>query len=183
MSRWLRVGFWFALVSVTSCARSALPIAPGASDEVAGAPAVRPPQPNDAEEACPPCMEQLSAEQSLHCLCRTSKCPRDLKAAQSNVEAYVAYGRGCDQEWFIQRSPHGYDVFVYARGSGSLVFAQHTAGNEAVTCEDGSQQLIVEGGNLAACEHVDFCRFAHVDFAIGIGELDRVKTCNERMFR
>ncbi len=179
MSRWLRYGFCFALVSLASCARSALPIDRGPSEEAAGAPAVLPAQPPDAPADCPPCAEGLSAEQSLRCLCRTSKCPRDLDRALSNLEAFAAYGSGCGHAWFIQRAGQGYDVFAFARRSGALVFAQHTSGTEAVTCEDGSQQLLVEGGQPPDCTHVDFCRFAHVNFTIGLGELDTVRTCNE----
>lgn len=186
MSRRLRFGFWFALVSLTACARSALPIGPSARDEAAGAPAVQPRQPEVEPEpptACPPCGEHLPAEQSLRCLCHTAKCPRDLDDALSDLHAYAAYGEGCGAAWFIRRSGHGYDVFAFERRSGDLVFAQHTAGDKAVTCEDGSEQLLLEGGRAPDCSHVDFCRFAHVDFAIGLGELDSVRTCDEPSLR
>ena len=183
MSRWLRFGFWFALVSLVSCARSALPIDLGPSEQAAGSAAVPAPQRADTDGACPPCGEHLSAEQSLRCLCRTAKCPRNLDRALSNLEAFAAYGSGCGHAWLIQRAGQGYDVFAFARRSGELVFAQHTSGSDAVTCEDGSQELLIEGGQPPDCTHVDFCRFAHVNFTIGIGELDMVRTCNEGALR
>jgi hypothetical protein len=141
------------------------------------------PQPSEAEPPCPPCAERLEPKQSLACLCRTAQCPRDLDRALSKLDSFVAFGKGCDYAWLIQRIGHGYDVFVFTRSRGELVYAQHTSGDHAVTCEDGSQQLLLEGGEAPKCSTVDWCRFAHVDFTIGIGELDTVRTCNERALR
>jgi hypothetical protein len=189
MSRCARIVHWVALVSSLSCARSSLPlgdetgITAGGTGE-AGRAAESEPVTAEPEQGCSPCGERLSPAQSLRCLCRSTRCPTDLDRALSDRRAFAAYGEGCGHAWFVERMGRGYDLFVFQRMSGALVYAQHTDGDESVTCDDGTQALLLDGGLVPVCEeHVVWCRFAHVDYPIGIGELDSAETCDERALR
>lgn len=193
MSPFARIVLWVVLVCSLSCARSSLPlgdetgITAGGVGEAGRAAESDPSEPVGAEpeQGCTPCGERLYPAKSLRCLCHSTRCPTDLDRAVSDRRAFAAYGNGCDHAWFIERMGRGYDLFVFQRKSGALVYAQHTDGDESVTCEDGTQSLLLEGGRVPVCEEQDvvWCRFAHVDYPIGIGELDSADTCDERAVR
>jgi hypothetical protein len=184
MSRWAWTGLAVLLVIPTGCGRSALPATTGDAAAIAGGPATQSPQPDaEPEPECTPCGEHLSEQASLGCLCARTHCPPDFDRARSDLRSYAAYGTGCDSAWFLERFGRGYEVFAYRRRSGALVYTQYTDGDEAVACEDGSRQLLLEGGRAPQCPRIVWCRFAHVDYAIGLGELDSAQTCDERVLR
>jgi hypothetical protein len=195
MLRFARIVLWIVLVSSLGCARSAVPLGVETGIMIGGAgeagraaesePVNAEPMSAEPEQGCTPCGEHLSASKSLRCLCRSARCPTDLDRALSDLTAFAAYAKGCRHAWFVARMGQGYDLFVFQRNSGELVYAQHTDGDASVTCEDGTQSLLLEGGRVPVCEEQDmvWCRFAHVNYPIGIGELDRVKVCGERALR
>ncbi|HKU37436.1 MAG TPA: hypothetical protein VJR89_04795 [Polyangiales bacterium] len=161
------------------CARSALPVSSEQGVGAAGA-AAGP----AAAESCTPCGERLSAEQSLRCVCVREACPPDLDRARADLSKYAAYGTGCGHAWVVERSATGYALFVYERRSGELVYAQ-SAADGTLTCLDGSEQSLLEGGRAPMCEgeEVSWCRLARSGSPIGIGELDSARRCNERSLR
>ena len=185
MLRFARIGL-LVLVVPLSCARSALPETTGDESATAGGRALPPPQSSwEPEAGCTPCGEGLSAQKSLRCLCRTLRCPSDLDQALSVAGGYAALGTGCGHSWFVQRMGRGYDLLVFQRGSGAIVYAQHAMGDAGVACVDGSEALVIEGGRVPQCadEQMVWCKFPHVDYSIGLGELDAAKTCDERALR
>lgn len=181
MSRLSGLASSVLLVCSLACARSALPDTSRDGTAAAGSAARAQPD-AEPEIECTPCGERLSAQQSLRCLCRTLSCPRDLDRALTTLEPYAAFGTGCDHAWFVRRIGRGYDLLVFLRSSGALVYAQHTTGDMGFTCEDGTETLIVEGGRVPECdgEHMLWCRFAHAGSEIALGTLDSAMVCDER---
>lgn len=171
------------LASASACARSALPEIPsGVTHQAAGsaAPAVR----VEPEAGCTPCGEGLSREKSLRCLCSSLRCAADLEHALKRGN-HAAFGSGCGHAWFVERVGHTYDLFIYQRSSGALVYVQHGGTEPGVTCEDGTQTILLEAGKAPSCDEqdMDWCKFAHAESPIALGELDLARTCDERAVR
>jgi len=174
-SAWIALGVLLA----AGCARFHLAEA-GAGD--AGERASQDPQP---EADCTPCGERQTTQEHLRCLCRATHCPTELDRALSDPASYAAYGRGCGHTWLIDRIGRGYDLYVYGRRSGSLVYIQRSTGDDFVQCEDGTESLISEAGEAPNCsgEQIEWCRLGGTEWPIGIGELDSARTCDERTLR
>jgi hypothetical protein len=174
------------LVSVSGCARSAIPLGTGSEAAGTQAQAAQPredlPRVDDSDLSCDACFQHLPPRDSLRCVCRLANCPADLRHAVSNLQDFAAYANACNLAWFVRRSDKGYDLFVYGLETGRLIYAQH-AGAQPLICADEPPNLLVSGGQDPMCEAPDWCRFAHVDYTIGIGELDSVKVCDEGKLR
>jgi hypothetical protein len=169
---------WF--VSLSGCARSALPLSIGS--EAAGAQAqAEEPSEEEPGSSCDGCIQDSMPKESLRCLCRLTNCPTDLRRAASSLRDFAAYATGCGYVWFVRRVDESYDLFVYELEGGKLVYGQHSVA-KPVMCSENST-LLLEGGQTPQCEAPEWCRFAHVDYVIGVGELDTVDVCDERTFR
>ncbi|HKP58118.1 MAG TPA: hypothetical protein VJV78_15405 [Polyangiales bacterium] len=185
MSRSARIGIAVLLASASACARSALPEIPsGVTRQAAGSAA-----PTTAsvvpEAGCTPCGEGLSPQKALRCLCSSLHCAIDLEHALSDRSNDAAFGSGCGHAWFVERIGHTYDLFIYQRRSGQLVYIQHGGTEPGVTCEDGTQTILLEAGEAPRCDEqdMDWCKFAHAESPIALGELDSARTCDENAVR
>lgn len=183
MSRLARIGIAVVLASAGACARSALPELPnGVTQQAAGSAAKA--ASVEPEADCTPCGEGLSPEKSLRCLCSSLHCAVDLEHALEKSD-HAAFGSGCGHAWFVERVGHTYDLFVYLRRTGALVYIQHGGSEPGVTCEDGTQTIVLQAGEAPRCEAEDmlWCKFAQAESPIGLGELDLARICDDRAVR